>query len=63
MFMREGIDEGEYFFYTVAGKVNPADGLTKYVSIEAFKRSRDYMGIVATKDIKATVVAIKVKVT
>ena len=59
MFMREGIDEGEYFFYTVAGKINPADGLTKYVSVEAFKRSRDYMGIVAIKGIKATVIAVK----
>jgi hypothetical protein len=57
--MREGIDEGEYLFYTVAGKINPADGLTKYVSVEAFKRSRDYMGIVAIKGTKATVIAVK----
>ena len=61
MFMREGIDDGEYFFYTVAGKWNPADGLTKYVSIEDFKRARDYMGIIEVKSIAATVVAIKIK--
>ena len=61
MFMREGVDDGEYFFYTVAGKWNPADGLTKYVSIEDFKRARDYMGIIEVKSVTATVVAIKIK--
>jgi hypothetical protein len=59
MFMREGIDEGEYFFYTVAGKINPADGLTKSVSVVVFKRSREYLGIVAITGIKATVIAVK----
>ena len=45
--MREGIAEGEYHFLTVLGKNNPADGLTKYVTLIAFIRSRNYMGVVA----------------
>jgi hypothetical protein len=47
LFMREGISEGEYHFLTVLGKKNPVDGLTKYITLIAFVRSRKYMGVIA----------------
>ena len=55
LFMREGIAEGEYHFITVLGKKNSADGLTKYVTLVAFVRSRKYMGVIAiSKSVIAT---------
>ena len=55
--MREGIDDGEYAFYQVDGKVNPADGGTKYVVILEFVRARTYMGVIVVS--KTALVAKK----
>ena len=59
--MREGISEGEYHFLTVLGMKNPADGLTKYITLIAFLRSRNYMGVVAVA--KSVVVTTGKKLT
>ena len=41
LYMREGIDDGEYAFYQVDGKMNPADGGTKYIGVlESISRRR-----------------------
>jgi hypothetical protein len=46
LYMHEGIDDGEYAFYQVDGKMNPADGGTKYIGILEFVRARTYMGVI-----------------
>ena len=39
LYMREGIDDGEHAFYQVYGKMNLADGGTKYIGIFEFVRA------------------------
>ena len=46
LYMREGINDGEYAFYQVDGKVNPADGGTKYFGTLECMRARTYMGVI-----------------
>ena len=48
LYMREGIDDGEYAFYQVDGKMNPADGGTKYIGILEFVRARRY-GVMSSR--------------
>ena len=50
-------NNGEYAFYQVDGKLNPAEGGTKYVGILEFMRARTYMGVIVVS--KAALVAKK----
>ena len=60
MFMREGVEENEYMFFTVAGKVNPSDGLTKYIGTKEFIATRKYMNIISITIVSKSIAIAKI---